>query len=169
MEKEVIPDVQPKKNSSTISNRAFGNPSKFVTKVEKVLPRDGSFTRGCGYPRVPDPTGADTGRKIRLRVRIRAAKSARGQLTGGNLHPRVYPLPATKTRPMYSAQLFLSLTHQDNTLNPRDPAGGPHLAAASPGPRLPPDHPLPLVSRSQAAAHLQVVERRCICCSPSAA
>jgi hypothetical protein len=43
MEKEVIPNVQPKKNSSTISNRAFGNPSKFVTKVEEVLPPERAF------------------------------------------------------------------------------------------------------------------------------
>jgi hypothetical protein len=43
MEKEVIPEVQPKKNNGTISNRAFGNPSKFVTKVEKVLPPERAF------------------------------------------------------------------------------------------------------------------------------
>jgi hypothetical protein len=136
--------------------------TKVLELYEKLLViRDGSFTRECGYPRIPDPTGADTGRKIRPQARIQEAKSARGQLTGGNLHPRVYPLLATKTRPMYAVQLFLSPTHQDNTPNPRDPVSGPHLAAAtSPAPRLPPNRPLPLISCSQAAVHLQVVERR---------
>jgi hypothetical protein len=53
--------------------------------------RDGSFTRGCGYPRVPNPTGTGAGGKFRPRVRIRVANLAREQGTSGKFRPRVCP------------------------------------------------------------------------------
>lgn len=35
-----------------------------------VAVRDGNFTRGCGYPRVPDPMGEGMGTKFYPRVRV---------------------------------------------------------------------------------------------------
>jgi hypothetical protein len=70
-----------------------------VVAIETLLDlntRDGSFARGRGYPRIPDPMGAGTDRKIHLQARVRASQSTRGQLTGINSHSRVHPLPASK-------------------------------------------------------------------------
>jgi hypothetical protein len=99
----IISQVRDSRASPVDDSRFQGFPDSRLPR-ESYIPkqiessntsRDGSFTRGHGYPRVPDPTGADMGSKICPRVRVRASKSARGQLTGCNLYPRVYPLPAS--------------------------------------------------------------------------
>jgi hypothetical protein len=68
----------------------------YEAEVEAQLleDRDGSFARGRGYPRIPDPMGVGTSSKICPRARVRAPKSACGQLTGGDFHPRKYLIPA---------------------------------------------------------------------------
>jgi hypothetical protein len=66
--------------------------------LNNIASRDGSFARGRGYPRIPDQTGT----KICPRVWVRAPNSARGQPTGSNFHPRIYPQTETKTRPIYN-------------------------------------------------------------------
>jgi hypothetical protein len=51
---------------------------------------------GARWPRIGMavlPAGAGTGSKICRQARVRAQKSARGQLTSGNYHPRIYPIP----------------------------------------------------------------------------
>jgi hypothetical protein len=50
------------------------------------------------YPRIPDPAGKDTGKKIRLWVRIRVGKSTCGQLTGSQINQQIYPLPTKKIK-----------------------------------------------------------------------
>jgi hypothetical protein len=39
-------------------------PLDFSSLQQSQMTKDGNFTRGCGYSRVPNPTGKDTGRKL---------------------------------------------------------------------------------------------------------
>ena len=51
--------------------------------------RDDNFTRGCGYPRVPDPMGESLGMKFYSRVQVRVQNFTCGSSMGKTSYPSV--------------------------------------------------------------------------------
>ena len=51
--------------------------------------RDDNFTRGCGYPRVPNPMGESVGMKFYSRVQVRVQNFTCGSSMGKNSYPSV--------------------------------------------------------------------------------
>ena len=66
--------------------------------------RDGNCTRGCGYPRILDPTGVGAGSIFHPWVDLHPHPRIAGAGAGLRFHPRVDPHPsANKETPAQRA------------------------------------------------------------------
>jgi hypothetical protein len=66
--------------------------AKLSASYAVALVRDGNSTRGCGYPRIPDPTGTGVGNNSRPRARARVKIITRGHDAGTKSRPRALPV-----------------------------------------------------------------------------
>jgi hypothetical protein len=77
----------------------------------RLRTKDGNFTHGYGYPRVPYPHGQGMGTLLCPWVVPIPCPLSHGQGTGIASYPRVYPYPAHLLLNSYVTRLFL-LTYE---------------------------------------------------------